>query len=161
MVTKKLVPSRQASDKLARARAVGEALSKVTDELNESLIRAEKAFSKLQLGVEGTVVIDPVDEDGEYETLSFEKEGADWRFMVRVCNATLFDREISRTPLLRASKQMRILGAQHLGALLDHMVSLAEAQLTLARAAKSQVDRVVAECEPPAVEDADFDEVPF
>jgi hypothetical protein len=154
------------------ARDIAARLSKSTDALNTRLILAEKDLAALGLGVSGWVNISDAEDHqtNACTMLGFQKSGADWKLFVSkgtndFDNFSLGD----ETPLLKAPKVMRIRAAQHLGELLDHLITCARRQLDDVEKAVAVVSEVLRGAMPgnPQLND-DFgddakgdDEIPF
>lgn len=81
-----------------------------TDELTMLLLETEDALRCLRYGVTAKVPMGPE------HFLSYEKHGADW---VLLCHSA----GDNRTPLVKASRKMRVLAADSLPALYDALLT--------------------------------------
>ena len=132
--------------KLAKARMHSAILNDRTDVLNHALEAAEKEFTGLRLGVEAYVSLyhDFDEEAGvtQYANLWFEKDGADWKFTVRT---GIEEDEVRdhKTPLLKASKQLRLDAARKMDELLDALIEKSGRQIEEVDGAIESVAEVV------------------
>jgi hypothetical protein len=120
------------ADLLARARGIAPQLGSATDELNAALTRAEKAIASLRLGVTASVTLsEQREEDAPYtrlECLTFGKDGAHWRLLIE--RGIEDEPETwTSTPLVNASREVRVLAADRLPELLEKLIANAEEQV--------------------------------
>lgn len=131
------------SNKLAHARSIGVALEKMTDELNASLERAEKAIFSLRLGVRAEVVIDEdLECPGYSDVLVYGKDGGVWGLFI-IDRHDLSNKEW--IPILKASKERRVKASEVLSELVDKLIDTAREQLTLMKERVDSIDELVKE----------------
>lgn len=103
------------------ARQTSAHLNDATDRLNERLSEVEAALVDLQLGVKGFVRMS-LEDTGYDETrhLAFRKHEGQWCLVVDDESADPLD--FSTTPILKASRAVRIEAADLLPALVDNLI---------------------------------------
>jgi hypothetical protein len=132
-------PAESLAAVLERARAIRPRLAKATDKLNQVIEEAEKALAALQLGVRGEVTLEFDQESGWYRSLVFGKEDKVWRLLIETGDAA--EGEIlSTTPLVNASREIRLQVIGKLPELVKKMMEAAEAEVR-------RVEETVAEAE--------------
>jgi hypothetical protein len=172
MAAKKDADGADLSARLSRARDIGAKLSEVTDRLTLALRRTESALVAARLGVYGEVRITQ-EGDTLDSYLCFQKNGNQWRFVIREeADADSFNGP-TETPLLSATKLQRVIAAKALPELVDSLVLEAERQLREMSEAEQGVSSIsyalapkgtLAEDQLKAKKDSDpfaDDEIPF
>jgi len=112
---------------LPRARELEHELANALEALNESLRQVEQVLTELNLGVTASVTLDE-SEDGWVQCLRFGKVGKGWRLLLESGPKGRFG-EWHESPLLSASKEVRVRAVVMLPALFDALISEAESQL--------------------------------
>lgn len=109
--------------------SIRDSLRGETDRLNESILKVEAALRELGIGVGATVeLFKYTDQDNipSTESLGFRKMDSTWRLTFETSSA--HDYEDVVEPLTNASRQMRVIAAQHLDELLAALAKEAEQQ---------------------------------
>ena len=127
---------------LARARDLKPRLEAATDELNRSIEAAEAALVSLQLGVRACIVMQRNDEEGWGRYLTFGKESKVWRLLIE---EGIDEPEVplTITPLVNASREIRLRAAELLPTLVQKLVSTAEDEIKRVEAAATAARNVV------------------
>lgn len=146
MTVKKNPPSAGLAEALARARALKPKLEGATDEMNRSIQEVEAALIALQLGVRAsvTLVSDTNREFGWtwYRTLVFGKDAKVWRLLIEEGRDDHPEDDVY-TPLVNASREVRLQATEHLPELVRELVKTAEAEIARVEEA-TKVARAVA-----------------
>lgn len=131
---------------LERARALSIELSAATDALNASLRKAEQALAELNLGVTAAVSLYPMTPQEAartdwHQALRFGKDATGWRLILESYPDDGAPEDTIESPLLNASKEVRLQAAARLPALLERLVKTAEEQLAFVkiRAAEAEL----------------------
>ena len=127
---------------VARASALRAAIPTATDALNASLQRAELALTELNLGVTAAVFLNPLEEDrGDWrQHLRFGKDSTGWRLILESGPDGGEPEDWSESPLLNASKEVRLQAVTRLPALLEKLVETAEQHLVALRQRAAEAD---------------------
>jgi hypothetical protein len=106
-------------------------IAAATDALNASLRKAEQSLTELNLGVTASVSLYPMDEGpADWEQyIRFGKDATGWRLILESGPAGGDPDEWSESPLLNASKEVRLQAVSRLPALLEKLVETAEEHL--------------------------------
>lgn len=125
------------------------ALAQATDELNQALLRAEAALASLGLGVRAEVEFEGFrDHDGDpigpVRVLAFGKFDKQWRLTYETFYEGELDGPSSSTPLLNASREVRLEAARLLPDLHAALLREAERQVAVVKNAATSVDAFVA-----------------
>jgi hypothetical protein len=141
-VTTKKAPG-DLAQALARARDLKPRLEAATDDLNRSIEAAEAALVSLQLGVRASTLMDGNKDDslwGRY--LAFGKESKAWRLLIE--EGELDEEESwTVTPLVNASRELRLRAVELLPTLVQKLVSTAEAEIKRVEAAATAARNIV------------------
>ena len=123
-----------------RAELVG-----ATDAYNESLLRAEAAFKALNLGVTAVVELEPNESDrsGWSQLIRFGKHGHEWRLLLESGPEGGEEEEWSISPLVNASKEIRLLAANRLPDLLGALMTRAREEVEEIRTQDSKINELV------------------
>ncbi|MDI1481181.1 hypothetical protein [Polyangium sp. y55x31] len=127
-------PTNPWETKLARARALSAELSAATDTLNAAIRDSEQALAALNLGVTASVDLYPEETSEEVwmQYLRFGKDATGWRLLLE--SGYEFDSgSWSVSPLLNASKEVRLKAVEKFPALLDKLIETAEEHLELVK----------------------------
>lgn len=131
---------------LQRARRVAPELASATDAVNVALEQVEQALAALHLGVTAAVDLydgrDPV--DGWMRFLRYGKDGSAWRLLLESGPDGGDAEDWSQSPLLNASKEVRLQAVERLPALVDALVDVAEDQVGRFRAAAAKAHALAA-----------------
>jgi hypothetical protein len=114
-------------------------LSAATDALNASLRKAEQALTELNLGVTASVALWPKQSDW-LQFLRFGKDASGWRLILESGPDGGDPEDWSESPLLNASKEVRLQAVERLPALLEELVKTAEEHLVTLRTRAAQAD---------------------
>lgn len=134
---------------LQHAHAIRPELDASMDRLTEGIARMEKVFTSLKLGVSARVDISNASEAQKdvYVLLWFRKEGSEWKFVID----SGFEFEPAgtdhSTPLMKASKELRLRSVQHFRKLLAALIRAAEDQRIEAIKAGDEVQKLIGEIE--------------
>lgn len=143
MVANQVDPLRKS---LQRARRVAPELRAAVDATNLAIERVEEALAALNLGVTASVNLDPKPpSDGDWlQYVRFGKDGSTWRLMLEsgVCGDGKED--WSQSPLLSASKEVRLQAVERLPDLINALVDAAEDQVRRFRAAAEKAQALAA-----------------
>jgi DNA polymerase-3 subunit gamma/tau len=131
---------------LQRARRVAPELASATDAVNIALERVEQALTTLNLGVTACIDLDPDrnPRDDWARCLRFGKDGSTWRLLLESGPEGGDADDWSQSPLLSASKEVRLQAVEQLPALIDKLVEAAEDQVGRFRAAAAKAQAVAA-----------------
>ena len=132
---------------LQRARRVAPELASATNAVNDALERVERALASLNLGVSASVDLHPGCswEPGDWRPfLRFGKDGSAWRLLLEGYTVGASGDEGTESPLLSASKEIRLLAVARLPALVDALVQEAEQQVSSFRAAAERAQALAA-----------------
>lgn len=141
------------ADELVRARSLSAEMSTATDELNTALQSAEKAIATLKLGVTASVVMNPEEEGPWTEALVFGKDKQVWRLLYET--GLDGDNDVNSTPLVNASRAIRLKAVDHLPALLEALIARAAQEVEDVRAKTEAVNDLTSTIA------ASSDEIPF
>lgn len=117
-------------------------LDSETDKLNELLAKAETAIGEMRMGVCARVPFSG-------RELSWEKHGSQWMLMV------YFD-AVQKTPLLKASRELRVSAVEHLDELVVALMKEVARQETEVRDAVLAADAFLARLEAMQRQRTDF-----
>lgn len=139
-------PADPLRESLQRARRVAPQLAAATDAVNDALECVEQALATLNLGVTASVNLDPNPSarDDWQQYLRFGKDGSAWRLMLESGPDSGDAEDWSQSPLLSASKEVRVGAVERLPALVDKLVEVAEEQVGRFRAAASKAQALAA-----------------
>ncbi len=138
------------SEALARGRKAAERLGSATDQLTETIAKIERALEDLHFGVNASIEL----AEGRYEEdeddpifeptlrLSFRKTAKRWTLMVATATDPSDD-EWTVSPLVNASREVRLLAVEKLPELIDAMVKEAEWRLKEVETAQQRADAVL------------------
>ncbi|HYO58054.1 hypothetical protein [Archangium sp.] len=132
-------PAEELAGVLERARAIRPRLAKATDKLNQVIEEAEKALAALQLGVRGEVNLDFDEESGWYRSLVFGKEDKVWRLLIETGDCVVGEIH-STTPLVNASREIRLQVIGKLPELVQKMMEAAEEEVRRVEATVAQAE---------------------
>lgn len=131
---------------LARARQVGAKLASATDKLNASLSAIESELAAMGLGVTASVVMQKISYDDRpwsfLKCLGFGKLNREWKLFYE-CGDDDGD-EWDSTPLLNASREIRLMAVDHLPALIDELVKTAEGEIAGVAAKATELEKLAA-----------------
>jgi hypothetical protein len=120
----------------------------VIDAVNEALVQVEHALPALNLGVSAAVNLDPSSNPFQVQDwqqyLRFGKDGSEWRLMLESGPEDGEREDWSQSPLLSASKEVRLRAVERLPALVDKLVEVAERQVTEFRTAAAKAQALAA-----------------
>ncbi len=123
------------------ARTKAKELDAATDDMNAALGQAERAMIDLRLGVSVSVRLE---HDGDWDVdLAFRKHDGKWSLLVEIGPDD--QAEWNVTPLLKASRQHRVMAAESLPALVDALIERTVTQAADIRKTTSEVRALVAE----------------
>jgi hypothetical protein len=131
---------------LDRAQMVSTTLKAATEKLNGSLKQAEIEIAKLSLGVTAAVEVERYEEpkvgDDVVRQLRFGKDNREWKLL---WETGLSDDPDSweTTPLLNASREVRMLAVPFLPLLVQKLVETAEEQIGEVKAKADEVEKLV------------------
>ncbi|MEO5726076.1 MAG: hypothetical protein ABI134_18375 [Byssovorax sp.] len=139
------MPPSPSDEPLARARELSAAISTATDALNASLQRAQQALTELNLGVTAAVPLYPQMSHAEShldwrQFIRFGKDASGWRLILESGHEGQDPEDWSESPLLNASKEVRLQAVVRLPALLEQLVETAEAHLTSLKERAAEAD---------------------
>lgn len=162
-------PPRSSQSQFGIAREIARRLNDGADALSGNLARAEKALAGLGLGVKARVNI-TTEEDAEHNVcteLAFQRSGPHWGLFI-VLSEDYGDGSERETPLLSASKDMRVRAAQVIPDLLAAMIEAARKQAEEIEAANRAVLDALRDVNDVALSDdpfgdspPEYDDVPF
>lgn len=135
------------AERLTRAREAGKKTKAELDNLNEALSSLQNKFAALNLGVAAYVPLETDEEDEKYDasrSLGFERHGTEWMFTVTWQQPSSAPQT---TPLLKASKALRMECAYRMNDLLDMLILRTEREAEEVRHAIEQVKAVGAKVE--------------
>jgi hypothetical protein len=136
-------------DSLQRARRVAPDLASATNAVNSALERVEEALTSLNLGVSASVDLYPAftwDPGDWRQKLRFGKDGSVWRLLLEGHTVGDYGDEEddpTQSPLLSASKEIRLRAIERLPALINALVAVAEAQIGEFRTAAEKAEAIV------------------
>lgn len=146
------------SDRLDEMRKAGGTLGAMTDELNAKLGKIEKAIARLRLGVSASIDIPAVSSSGEVPCLAFSKYGNAWQLVVEFPDGQV-------VPLLNASRELRLLAADHVAALVQELVKRTGEESLAVKLRLRKLDELIGvlddKDEPVAEAVAADDDIPF
>lgn len=124
---------------LGEARARATELHAMTDIFNERIVALEQTFKSLNLGVEAEVPLD----DESKKLLAFAKDRGEFRLLV-VDKAAVSVQDIlaKRTPLIHASRSVRVKAVELLPVLLLAMIQEVDRQIESVSGAIEKADEV-------------------
>jgi hypothetical protein len=126
---------------LERAQLAAGVIGQATDTLNAALSRAEKVFADLGLGVSASVCLRrPTSDDLWFQNFNFQKDGNEWRFILQSGEHGDDPDYWSESPLLSASREVRLSAARMLPDLLEELIAQAERQAASLTETSSKVD---------------------
>lgn len=124
---------------LAKAKALAPQLNAASDALNKKITEFEKALSALGLGVSARVLLYFGECEEESTHLEFSKWGDSWRLLVVEVDGD----EERKTPLLNASRRLRIDAASVFSALIDELVLSASNEVALVDATSADISALI------------------
>jgi hypothetical protein len=129
-------------ESLQRARRLAPEVAEATDAVNAALERVEGALSSLNLGVTAAVDLDPARNpfDEWEQCLRFGKNGSTWRLLLESGPVGGDADDWSESPLLHASKEVRLKAIERLPTLVNKLIEVAEEQISELRAAAAKAD---------------------
>jgi hypothetical protein len=129
-------------ESLQRARRIAPEVAAATDAVNGALERVEQALTSLNLGVTAAVELEPCRSsmDGWEQYLCFRKDGSTWRLLLESGPMGGDADDYSESPLLNASKEVRLKAIERLPALVDKLVEVAEKHVSQLRAAATKAE---------------------
>jgi hypothetical protein len=129
---------------LERAERAAGVIREATDGLNTRLSRAEQVFASLGLGVSASVCLTPpTSDDLWFQNLNFQKEGNEWRLVLESGEHGDEPEYWSQSPLLSASREVRLKAARLLPELLEALILQAEQQAASMLETSSSVDALL------------------
>lgn len=107
-----------------------------------SLRRAEQALTDLNLGVTTAVSLNPLEDDRTdwRQLLRFGKDSTGWRLILESGPDAGEPEDWTESPLLNASKEVRLQAVARLPALLEKLVETAEQHLASLRQRTAEAD---------------------
>ncbi len=134
---------------LHRAQKVAERLTAATEAINERLREVQAALVRLRLGVRGIVdLVLPGDEPDWRRYLVFGKLNGDWLLFTESGTADGRD-DWTITPLLNASRELRLAAVDVLPLLVQDMIDSAEAGVAESEAKAKALDEFLATIQQP------------
>jgi len=136
-------------DALVRARLAADRLGPATDQVTETIAKIERALEEARFGVSGSIGLRSEAWEMDDETrssevqLAFRKEGKRWMLMIDSQNP-YDDEHWQSTPLVNASRELRVLAVQKLPDLVDALANAAEARLAEVTDAQRRADDLLA-----------------
>lgn len=130
------------SDVLARAAALQPRLSQAADRLNAKIAAFEAALTGLNLGVAAEVRIYEDEHGVDGTNLEFRKFSGKWRLLVCDWDDTQDRADLS--PLVGASREVRLDAVDLFPKLLDALLAASEAELDRLDASAAAVDSLIA-----------------
>lgn len=121
--------------RLKTARSVAATLAEKSNELNETLVKAQEAITALRLGVSGSVLMYVDEEDGTETYLSYERYDGKWCLTIMSGRPEL--ENWTTTDLLKTTRRTRIAAARRLPELVDDLMKKTETEV-------GQVDESIA-----------------
>jgi hypothetical protein len=135
---------------LQRAQTVSDRLVAATEAINERLREVQTALVRLRLGVRGVVdLVLPGDEPEWRRYLVFGKINGDWLLFVE--SGPHANDDFTITPLLNASREIRLASVDVLPLLVQDMVDAAESGVAESEAKARALDEFLATIQQPAV----------
>ncbi|TQF09456.1 hypothetical protein FJV41_44555 [Myxococcus llanfairpwllgwyngyllgogerychwyrndrobwllllantysiliogogogochensis] len=138
MTVKLNQPPAGLAETLARARLLKPRLEDATDEMNRSIQEVEAELVALQLGVRASVNLesetDPEFGSTWYRSLIFGKDAKVWRLLIAEGRNDDPGGDVY-TPLVNASREVRLRATEHLPLLVQELVTTAEAEIARVEAA--------------------------
>jgi hypothetical protein len=129
--------------KIKKARVTAAKLAEKSNELNDVLLKAQDAIAALRLGVSASVLMH-IEETNAAETyLSFERYEGKWSLTILEGHPAF--EEWSTTPLLKASRRLRMEASKLLPALVDKLMEQTEKEIGEVDESKSAVVSFVKE----------------
>jgi hypothetical protein len=128
---------------LARARDLKPRLEAATDDLNRCIEAAEAALVSLQLGVRASILMNEDKDEpfwGRY--LVFGKESKAWRLLIEEGDDHP-EGGWTITPLVNASRELRLRAVELLPTLVQKLVSTAEGEIKRVEAAATAARNIV------------------
>jgi len=129
------------AEALARARDLKPKLDGATDEMNRSIHEVEVALAALHLGVRASVTIESrTDQQFSftwYRCLVFGKDAKVWRLLIEEGRDD-HPEDIDFTPLVNASREVRLQATEHLAELVWAIVKTAEEEIARVEAATKE-----------------------
>lgn len=138
------------SEALARGRKAADQLGSATDQLTETIARIERALEDLRFGVPASIEIlsEHYADDGiEFEELAhlaFRKEGKRWALFIDSATSPCSEEEWTSTPLVNASRELRLLAVEKMPTLIDAMVEASEKRLAAVSEGQKRADALLA-----------------
>lgn len=118
-------------------------MNEATDQLNASLSGAEEAIANLNLGVTAGVVMEQ-DPQGWEELLTFGKDKQAWRLLFESGPEPGDPEYWSSTPLVKASRAIRLKAVNFLVPLVEKLISTANEEVENIRAQTKTVQDLTA-----------------
>lgn len=141
MRTRVRQPPTGLAETLARARDLKPKLDGATDEMNRSIHEVEAALGALNLGVRASVTLaERTDQQHGYtwyRNLVFGKDAKVWRLLIEEGRDD-HPEDIDFTPLVNASREVRLQATENLAELVGAIVKTAEAEIARVEAATKE-----------------------
>jgi hypothetical protein len=140
------------SELLERGQKAAQRLAPATDKLTETIAQIERALTEQRFGSSASIELSSdteYDDDTgypiymEFAALAFRKEGKTWRLMIDSGIAGEPDTWTS-SPLINASRELRMLAVDRLPGLVAALVDDAEKRITEVEAKQATADALLA-----------------